>query len=230
MIVFSIDTLFKEPFTYTQLFNYREFSFFTNRGLMTTFSLAFAVASTCSILLSLVGEHNLVRDHTFTLAFFHFCIVCLTMLDFPTSYEWWIALVVGSITLDGICEFILHQFNTMPYKSHMAGDQKRNDTKKVISSNIRLSSSASIRKGKEAIDEQDVRHVNDEVLQDIDDERMHAKYRSPRSIIDISMIVKDPNGSTIKQKNNWIGYDDTEKLVKLDEILIEQQGEIITKF
>ncbi len=129
-IMFSIDALFKEQFTYTQLFNFTEFTFFTNRGIMTTIALAFAVVSTSSILLSLINEHNLARDHSFTLGFLHFVVVSLVNLDFPTSYAWWIALIVGGLALDGVCEFAIYQINTMPYKSHMAGDQKRKKLKK----------------------------------------------------------------------------------------------------
>ncbi|KAL0488248.1 hypothetical protein AKO1_008920 [Acrasis kona] len=131
-VTFSIDTLFRETFTFTQLFNSNECTFYTNRGIMTTISLIFSILSTCCVMLTITDEHNMVRDYAFTMVFMHFCIVSLVMLDFPLSWAWWIAIGVGVVSLDLTCEATLYQLNTMPYKSHMAGDQKRKKVKKSV--------------------------------------------------------------------------------------------------
>jgi hypothetical protein len=208
--VFSIDTLFKEPFEYTQIFNFNEFTFFTTRGIMTTVALAFSVVSTCSILLILVTEHNLARDHSFTLAFLHFCVVSLVTLDFPTSYPWWISLVVGGVALDGICEFAIYQINTMPYKSHMAGDQKRKKVKKAVTSTPRVGAQKKTegRQGlsMEATEEQEV-------------EKIPQRKSSPNAVVDAPLFPSDTLGTIILPQiiSSWT--ETPLPLVEMDDML-----------
>jgi hypothetical protein len=196
MIIFSIDTLFKEQFTFTQIFNDAEFTFTTNRGIMTTIALGFAMISTCSILLTLVDEHNLIRDYSFTLGFVHFCVVCIVTLDFPISYAWWIALIVGGISLDLLCELSLYQFNTMPYKSHMAGDQKSKKVKSPVSSTQQLATMT-----------ESTFITNNNMSEEKLDKTQKKASISPNKIHDISTIIV-PEQSWTQPANPLVELDD----------------------
>jgi hypothetical protein len=125
----------KEQFYYTQIWTVYEFNFRTGRGWINIVSLVLSYTSMISLILAFVKERTYMRDYCFTIAFNHFIIVSLCMLDFPRNGAWWFSIIVGFITLVIPSEFICYQLELMPYKSHLAGkDKKKNKNKKSNSS------------------------------------------------------------------------------------------------
>lgn len=122
-IIYAMDFIFQQQFYATQIWSAHDFSFVTGRGWISIMGLIFSLVSMCSIVLGVVTERSMIKDHCFTLCFLHFLIVSLAMLDFPRSGAWWFSIIIGFISLTAITEFISYQLELMPYKSNMAGKE-----------------------------------------------------------------------------------------------------------
>ncbi|KAJ5068784.1 sys1 [Anaeramoeba ignava] len=130
-VLVGFDTFNYELFTYSQLWNAKEFQFRTARGLITTFSLIFSGLLHTIISTAILHNARKMADYGLTWFFIYFIIVSAVTKEFPDSGAWWVATLISLILMIFVSEQISLRFDSMSYLTAAALEEAQKQTSKT---------------------------------------------------------------------------------------------------
>jgi len=122
LIVFSVGLIGAEKFWIAQVFTSKSFTFYSQQGLVSFFSLIFAMGSLAIPLSAITQSSRNMADYVFTAFFLHFVVVSAANSGFPASGAWWVSCGIGFLLGAFTSEFTAHRLEMMSYESSLAGN------------------------------------------------------------------------------------------------------------
>eukprot|EP00727_Mastigamoeba_balamuthi_P009912 m51a1_g5543 hypothetical protein (402) ;mRNA; r:483674-485068 len=125
LVVFGFDLCFQERFRVSQVFDWRECEFGTDRGRVTLCagilaSLAFAVG-----VVPVEKNSKQVMDYAFTAHVVHFVAVVIETRRFPARGAWWVSHLVGAGASCALCFAYAYRMETLSMPSERARTEDR---------------------------------------------------------------------------------------------------------